>query len=100
MVYAADGAPSECPGGTCGGGLWGMDVIRAPAAWGSLPSVGGRTYRGGVVDSGVWHDHPDLLGQTNKALSMSQTLGSGGYDVMGHGAVSAVTSSLHGRQHA
>jgi hypothetical protein len=62
-----------------------MDLIRAPDAWASLGAVGGRTFRGAVVDSGANHDHPDLLGQTNKAASFSTNGGTGGYDVYGHG---------------
>ncbi len=82
--------PSECSAnGTCGGGLWGFDMIRAPELWAAVSPVGGRGVVGAVVDSGVDHDHPDLLGQTDKQLSFPD----GGYDVYGQGESSPV--SLH-----
>lgn len=88
MVYS-QALPSECASGTCPSGLWGMNSINAPAVWSALGAspVGGKTFRGSVVDSGILHTHTDLAGQTLKASSI--TYGGGpdaqGTDDNGHG---------------
>jgi hypothetical protein len=78
--------PSECASGSCSA-MWGMDAIQAPVLWATLPAVGSKAFRAAVVDTGVQHNHVDLMGQTNTGISL--TYGTGpdaiGSDDHGHG---------------
>jgi subtilisin family serine protease len=71
-------APTECAAaggcvsGTGGSGLWGMNYIRAPALWNSLPGAvlpTSELHKGGVIDTGVHFSHVELAGQLNSTLS-------------------------------
>lgn len=51
------------------GYLWGLDVIQAPQAWDA--GYTGKGVKVAVLDSGIDHDHPDLMANINSELSKS-----------------------------
>jgi hypothetical protein len=93
--------PTECAGaGGCPLGLWGLKTVRALEAWEAMGSSieAPQAFVGAVVDSGVDHNHPDLVGHTLRARSRTfvtgETGNNDGSDINGHGGLRARLSPV------
>lgn len=75
---APDGAPTSAD--NLNSYQWDLRRIGAPALWSRLP-IGDAAPTVAVLDTGVMHTHPDLVGQVSSSLSFAycQTAGDDGY---------------------
>lgn len=85
------------PNDTDFGKLWGMDKIKASAAWDR--STGGSTVKVAIVDTGVDKSHPDLAANVVETRAFADAC-STGKDLVGHGTHVAGTIGGVGNNNA